>query len=115
MQNFPMHKGADGRDTRTPQQELARAELLHRTFPNNKIEQAPLDAAKDVAALERRAGLIAQLHKQAIAGADDPPAWQKTLTAPIEKDAQRRKATAWLFAGTVSFVALACVVALFWL
>ena len=115
MQNFPMRRDADAHCSRTPQQELARAELLHRTFPNSRTEQAALDAAKELEAHERRAGLIAQLHKQAIAGADNLSAWQKTFKAPIEKDARRRRVTAWLFVGTVSIVALACVVALFWL
>ena len=35
-----------------------------------------------------RAGLIAQLHKQAIAGAADTSAWQRTLKARIDKDAR---------------------------
>jgi len=42
MQNFSMRRDADARYSRTPQQELARAELQHRTFPNGRKEQ--LDA-----------------------------------------------------------------------
>jgi len=113
-QNLPMRKDADDRYTRTPQQELARAQLLQRSFPNSVTELAALTAAQALAAHERRAGLIAQLSKQAIAAADDTSAWQKTLKARIDKDVRRHKITAWLFAGTVSIVALACVVTLFW-
>src|SRR5262245_20336808 len=100
-----MREDADARYTRTPQQELARAKLLHRSFPNSRTEQAALDAAKEVASHERRAGLIAQLHKQAIAAVDDMPAWQKIIEALIDRDARRHKVTTWLFAGTVSIVA----------
>src|SRR3974377_2393849 len=106
MQNFLMRRDADGRYTRTPQQDLARAELLHRSFPNSRTELAALTAAKEVAAHERRAGLIAQLHTQAIAAADDMSAWRRALKASIDQDARRRRVTAWLFAGTVSIVAL---------
>jgi acyl transferase domain-containing protein len=114
MQDFPMRRDAGGQNMRTPQQDLARAELLQRSFPNGRTELAALAAAQALAAHERRAGLIAQLHKQAIAAADDMSAWQRTLKARIDKDARRRKVTTWLFAGTVSIVALACVVALLW-
>jgi hypothetical protein len=106
MQNFPMHKDADGRYTRTPQQDPARSELLQRSFPNST-------AAQELAAHKRRAALIAQMHKQAII-ADDKFAWQATLKARIDKDARRHKITVWLFAGTASIVALACVIALLW-
>lgn len=115
MQNFLMRRDADDRYTRTPQQELARAELLQRSFPNSVTELAALTAAQALAAHERRAGLITQLHKQATGAADDISAWQKTLKARIDKDARRHKAMAWLFAGTFFIVALACVIALFWL
>jgi hypothetical protein len=113
MQNFRMRRDVDGRYTRTPQQGLARAELLHRSFPNSRTELAALTAARELAAHERRAGLIAQLHKQAIAAAD-VSAWQRTLKARINKDTRRRKVTVWLFAGAVFIVALAPVVALLW-
>jgi hypothetical protein len=79
MQDFPMCRDAADHHTPTPQQELARAELLHRSFPNNVTEQAALAAAKQVAAHNRRAGMILQMHKQAIAAADDTFAWQRTL------------------------------------
>jgi hypothetical protein len=114
MQNFLMRRDADDRYTRTPQQELARAELLQRSFPNSVTELAALTAAQALAAHERRAGLISQLHKQATGAADDP-AWQKTLKARIDKDARRRRIIAWLFAGTAFVLASGCVVALFWL
>jgi hypothetical protein len=107
-----MRRIADGRYPRTPQQELARAELLQRSFPNSQTELAALAAPKEVAAHERRLRLIAQLHKQAIAAADDMSAWQRTLRARIDKDARRRKVTAWLFAGITSVVTLTCVIPL---
>jgi hypothetical protein len=105
MQNFGVRRDAKGRYTR--QQDLARAELLHRSLPNST-------AAQELAAHKRRAELIAQLHNQAIAAADDMPGWQATLKARIDKDARRNKITVWLFAGTASIVALACVIALLW-
>jgi hypothetical protein len=114
MQNFRMRRDADGRYTRTPQQELARAKLLRRSFPNSRTELAVLAAAQGLAAHERRAGLIAQLHRQAIIAADDKSAWQAILKARIDKDVRHRKVTTWLFAGTASIVALACVIALLW-
>ena len=111
MQNFFMRRAVKGRYTRTPQQDLARAELLHRSFPNSQT--ATLAAAQEVAAHERRAGLIAQLHKEALAAAD-MSAWQRTLKARIDKDALRRKITVWIFAGIAFVVALACGVVLLW-
>jgi hypothetical protein len=114
MQNFAMRRDADTRYKRTPQQDLARAELLHRAFPNCVTELAALAAAQKVAAHERRAGLIAQLLKQAITSADDISPRQEITKTHIDKDARRRR-SAWLFAGTAFVLALACVVALFWL
>ena len=113
MQNFLMRRDADGRYTRTPQQELARAELLQRSFPNSVTELAALTAAQALAAHERRSGLITQMHKQATGAADAMP--QVITKTRINSNAQRRRVTAWLFAGSVSIVALACVFALFWL
>src|SRR5262249_54569447 len=101
-QNFAMGTDDDGRYTRTPQQDLARAELLHRSFPNMGTELAALAAAQEMAAHERRAGLIAQLHKQAIAAADDSSAWRRTLKVRIDQDTRRRKITIWLFAAAAS-------------
>jgi acyl transferase domain-containing protein len=49
-----------------------------------------------LAAHERRARLIAQLHEQAIAIANDLSAQHKAVRANIAKDARRRKAEAWL-------------------
>jgi acyl transferase domain-containing protein len=49
-----------------------------------------------LSAHERRARLIAQLHEQAIAIANDLSAQHKAVRANIAKDARRRKAEAWL-------------------
>jgi hypothetical protein len=114
MHNFSMRRDAEGRNTRTPQQDLARAELLHRSFPNSVTELAAVTAAQALAAHKRRAGRIAQMHKQAIAAADNTFEWQRMLKARIDKDARRRKVTTWVFAGTALVVALACVVVMLW-
>jgi len=114
MHNFRMRRDTDGHYTRTPQQDRARAELLHRLFPNSQTEQAALTVAQAFADHERRARLIAQLYTQAIAATDDLSAWQRTLKARIDKDARRRKVATWLFTATISIVALACVVARLW-
>ena len=99
MQNFSLRMDHEHRYTRTPQQELARAELLQRSFPNSVTELAALTAAQALAAHERRAGLITQLHKQATGSAEDISAWQSILKARIDKDARRHTITAWLFTG----------------
>src|SRR6202046_3657110 len=52
-----MHSHIASRYERTPQQELARAELLRRSFPNSQIRPTELPAAQELAAHERRAGL----------------------------------------------------------
>ena len=49
-----------------------------------------------LAAHERRARLITQLHKQAIATANDLSARQKAIKAGIVKDPRRREAEAWM-------------------
>jgi hypothetical protein len=82
MQNFGVRRDAKGRYARL--QDLARAELLHRSLPNST-------AAQEFAAYERRAALIAQMHKQPIIAADDKSSWQATLKARIDKDARRHK------------------------
>jgi ferric-dicitrate binding protein FerR (iron transport regulator) len=64
-----------------------------------------------LAAHERRARLITQLHKQAIATANDLSPRQKTIEAGIAKDARRRKTEAWLYAAGAIFVALGCILA----
>jgi hypothetical protein len=88
-----MHSRVANRYERTPQQELARAELLHRSFPNSQIRPSELASAQELAAHERRAGVIAQLQKQAAAAADDTPPWQGALRARLADDARRRKVT----------------------
>lgn len=98
----------------TPAQYRARPELLRRSNPNSRAaEMAELAArAQELAAQEQRAGLIAQLHRQAIAAVDDLRAQHQTTAAEIAKDIRRRRAKAWLFvAATVAF-GLACVYAL---
>ena len=104
-----MHSHIASRYERTPQQELARAELLRRFFPKSQIRPTELAAAEELAAHERRAGVIAQLKKLA-AAADDTPPWQAALRARLAEDARRRKVTAWLFAGFIA--ALVCGFAL---
>jgi len=76
-----MHSHVASRYERTPQRELARAELLRRSFPDSQIRPTELPAAQELAARERRAGVIAQLQKQAAAAADDAPPWQAALRA----------------------------------
>ena len=62
-----------------------------------------------LAAHERRARLIAQLHAQAIAAAIDLSAQRKAIRAGTAKDAGRGKAEAWFCAG-VFLLALGCIV-----
>jgi type VI protein secretion system component VasF len=68
-----------------------------------------------LAAHERRARLITQLHRQAIATANDLSPRQKTIEAGIARDARRRKTEAWLIAWLIAagaiFVALGCILA----
>ena len=65
-----------------------------------------------LAAHERRARLIAQLHEQAIAIANDLSARHKATGASVAKNAQRRTAEAWLFSAGAFLVALGCIVAM---
>ena len=67
-----------------------------------------------LAAHERRARLIAQLHRQAIATANDLLTQRKAIEAGHAKDAQRRKTEAWLIAAGAIIVALGCILVL-WL
>jgi hypothetical protein len=60
-----------------------------------------------LAAHEGRARLTTQLHRQAIATANDLSARQKAIKASIAKDARRRKTEAWLIAAGAIFVSLA--------
>ena len=64
-----------------------------------------------LAAHERRARLIAQLHEQAIATATDLLAQHKAIRSDIAEDARRRKAEAWLFSAGAFLLALGCIVA----
>jgi hypothetical protein len=64
-----------------------------------------------LAAHERRARLIAQLHEQAMATANDLSAQRKVVRADIAKDAQRRRAETWLFSTGAFLLALGCIVA----
>ena len=59
--------------------------------PPPKIDRA-------LAAHERRARLIAQLHEQALATASDLAPQRKAITAVTIKDGLRRKAEPWLCA-----------------
>jgi acyl transferase domain-containing protein len=70
--------------------------------------EAPPKLDRDPAAHERRARLIAQLHEQAIATANDLSAQQNTIK---EITTQRRKAEAWLIAAGASIVAVGCILA----
>jgi hypothetical protein len=63
-----------------------------------------------LAAHQRRARIIAQLHEQAIAAASDLSTQHKAIRADTAKDAGRGKAEAWLCTG-VFLVALGCLVA----
>jgi hypothetical protein len=62
-----------------------------------------------LAAHERRARLIAQLHAQAIAAASDLSVQRKAIRAGTAKDAGRRRAEAWFCAGAF-ILALGCIV-----
>ena len=66
----------------------------------------------DRIAHERRTRLIAQLHRQAMATANDLAVRQTAIKADIAKDARRRKIEAWLFVASAIIVALGAVLAL---
>ncbi len=63
-----------------------------------------------LAAYARRSHIIAQLHEQAIATANDLSAQHQAIRAGTAKDDRRRKAEAWFCAGAF-LLALGCVVA----
>ena len=73
--------------------------------------EAPPKLDRVLAAHERRARLIAQLHEQAIATANDLSAQHKAIRADIAKDARRRKVEAWVFSAGAFLLALGCIVA----
>ncbi len=72
--------------------------------------EPPPELDRVLAAHKRRARLIAQLHRQAIATANDLPARQNAIKE-ITKDARRRKAEAWLIAAGAFIVAAGCILA----
>jgi hypothetical protein len=74
--------------------------------------QRGLPPELDRIAHERRAQLNAQLHRQAIATANDLSARQKAIKAGLAKDVRRRKTAAWLIAAGAFIVALACILVL---
>jgi hypothetical protein len=75
------------------------------------IQREPPKLDRVLAAHERRARLIAQLHEQAIATASDLSAQHKAIRSDIAEDARRRKAEAWLFSAGAFLLALGCIVA----
>ena len=70
----------------------------------------PLALDRVLAAHQRRARIIAQLHEQAIATASDFSAQNKVIRGGTPKDAGHGKAEAWFCAG-VFLLALGCIVA----
>ena len=82
--------------------------LIMSDTPTQREPPPKLDRV--LAAHERRARLIAQLHEQAIAAAGDLSAQHKAIGALIAKDVQRRKAEAWFCTGAF-LLALGCIVA----
>jgi hypothetical protein len=64
-----------------------------------------------LAAYERRARLIAQLHEHAIATANDLSARHKAIRADLAEDARRRRAEARFFSAGAFLLALGCIVA----
>jgi hypothetical protein len=74
--------------------------------------QRGLPPGLDRIAYERRARLIAQLHRQAIETANDLLAQQKALRAGITKDARRLKTVAWMSIAGASILALGSILAL---
>mgnify|MGYP001156657616 CR=1 FL=1 len=74
--------------------------------------QRGLPPRLDRIAHERRARLIAQLHQQAIATANDLSAQHKKINAGITKDARRLKTVAWISIAGAFVVVLASILAL---
>ena len=102
------------KSTNLPEQHRARAELLRQSDADRRAaELAELAArAQELAAHKRRGGLMAQLHRQAIAIANDLAVRQKAIKAGIAKDTRRRRIEAWLFVAGAVVVALGAVLAL---
>jgi hypothetical protein len=72
--------------------------------------KSPPKFARALAAHERRARLIAQLHEQAIAAASDLTTKREPISASTARDVERGKAEAWFCAG-VFLLALGCIIA----
>ena len=66
----------------------------------------------DRIAHERRARLIAQLHRQAMATPNDLAVRQTAIKADIAKDARRRKTVAWMSIAGTFIVVLGSILAL---
>ena len=98
----------------TPEQHRARAALLRQLNPNSRAAELSELAARlqESAAQKRRAGVIAELHKQAIMALDDMSAWQEAIKARVAKDARRREVATWMFAVDAFVLLLGCVLAL---
>jgi hypothetical protein len=71
----------------------------------------PLKLNRVLAAHERRARLIAQLHEQAIATANDLSAQRTATRASVAQNVQRRKFEDLLFSAKAFLLALGCIVA----
>ena len=74
--------------------------------------QRGLPPELDRIAHQRRAQLIDQLHRQAIATANDLAAEHKATQAGVTKEVRRRKTEARLFAAAAFIVALGSILAL---
>jgi hypothetical protein len=82
--------------------------LVMSDTPIRRDSPANLDRVS--AAHQRRARIIAQLHEQAIAAANDFSAQHKAIRGGPAKDVVRGKAEAWFCSG-VFLLALGCIVA----
>ena len=79
---------------------------------NDTPTQHGLPPELDRIAHERRARLIAQLHRQAMATANDLAVRQTAIKADIAKDARRRKTVAWMSIAGAFIVVLGSILAL---
>ena len=94
--------------------DLADAGVVGSTMSDTPTRRG-LPPELDRIAHERRARLIAELHRQAIATANDLSAQRKAIRVSITKDDRRRKAEAWIFTAAAFILALGCIVAVSWL
>jgi hypothetical protein len=81
---------------------LAISDTLRRTHPS--------ELNRALAAHQRRARVIAELHEQTIASVNPPSAPRKEIEAGMTQDARQGKKEAWFCAG-VFLLALGCIVA----